>query len=62
MNFYSNKEINFVSCILTIILYLFLTLYIPKIYSTIKEYIYFKIQPTNMEEYENNWQISSKNV
>lgn len=54
MNFYSNKEINFVSCILTIILYLFLTLYIPKIYSTIKEYIYFKIQPTNMEEYENN--------
>lgn len=52
MNFYSNKQINFVSIIISIIIFFFLTIYIPNLYNTIKEYIYFKIQPTNMQEYE----------
>lgn len=51
MNFYSNKAINIVSLVITILIYLFLTLYIPKAYTTIKEYIYYKSQPTNLQEY-----------
>ena len=47
MSLYSNKAINFVSIIITIIVYLFLTMYIPKLYITIKEYI----QPTNLQDY-----------
>lgn len=51
MNFYSNKAINLLSLIITITIYLFLTLYIPKVYLTIKSYVYYKIQPTNLEDY-----------
>jgi hypothetical protein len=51
MNFYSNKSINFISIIITIIVYLFFTLYIPKFYTTIKGYIYYKSQPTNLQDY-----------
>ena len=51
MNFYSNKSINIVSLLITILIYLFLTLYIPKAYRTIKEYIYYKAQPTNLQDY-----------
>ena len=51
MNFYSNKSINIVSLIISILIYLFLTLYIPKVYITIKEYVYYKSQPTNMQDY-----------
>ena len=51
MNFYSNKSINFISIIITIIVYLFLTWYIPKLYTTIKEYVYYKSQPTNLQDY-----------
>lgn len=51
MNFYSNKSINIISLILTIFIYLFLTIYIPKVYITVKEYIYYKSQPTNMQDY-----------
>ena len=51
MNFYSNKLINIISLLITIIIYIFLTLYIPKVYLTIKSYIYYKLQPTNMQEY-----------
>ena len=51
MNFYSNKSINIVSTVITILIYLFLTLYIPKLYITIKEYVYYKSQPTNMQDY-----------
>jgi len=51
MNFYSNKLINIVSLLITIVIYLFLTLYIPKVYITIKEYIYYKSQPTNLQDY-----------
>ena len=51
MNFYSNKSINMISIVITILIYLFLTMYIPKLYFTIKEYVYYKSQPTNMQEY-----------
>jgi len=51
MNFYSNKSINFISIIITILIYLFLILYIPKLYTTIKEYVYYKSQPTNLQDY-----------
>ena len=51
MNFYSNKSIKFISIIITILIYLFLTLYIPKLYITIKEYVYYKSQPTNLQDY-----------
>ncbi len=51
MNFYSNKSINIISFVITILVYLFLTIYIPKVYITIKEYIYYKSQPTNLQDY-----------
>ena len=51
MKFYSNKAINRLSLLITIIIYLFLTLYIPKLYITIKEYVYYKSQPTNLQDY-----------
>lgn len=51
MNFYSNKSINIISLLITIVIYFFLTLYIPKAYITIKEYIYYKSQPTNLQDY-----------
>lgn len=51
MKFYSNKSINIVSLLITILIYLFLTLYIPKVYTTIKEYVYYKSQPTNLQDY-----------
>ena len=51
MNFYSNKLINIVSLLITILIYLLLTLYIPKVYVTIKEYVYYKLQPTNLQDY-----------
>ena len=51
MNFYSNKAINLLSLTLTIIVYLFLTLYIPNLYFTVKNYVYYKIQPTNLQDY-----------
>jgi len=51
MNFYSNKAINMLSLLITIIVYLFLTIYIPKLYITTKEYVYYKIQPTNLQDY-----------
>ena len=51
MNFYSNKAINLLSLIITIIVYLFLTLYIPNLYFEVKSYVYYKIQPTNLQDY-----------
>ena len=51
MNFYSNKAINLLSLIITIIVYLFLTLYIPNLYNSVKSYVYYKIQPTNLQDY-----------
>ena len=51
MKFYSNKSINIVSLLITILIYLFLNLYIPIAYITIKEYIYYKSQPTDLQDY-----------
>ena len=51
MNFYSNKAINFLSLIITIILYLVLTLYIPNLCDAVKSYVYYIIQPTNLQDY-----------
>ncbi len=51
MNFYSNKSINLISIIVTVLIYMFLTVYLPKVYSTITAYIYYKIQPTDMQDY-----------
>lgn len=51
MNFYSNKSINIISLIITILVYLFLTIYLPKVYGAIKQYVYYKSQPTNMQDY-----------
>lgn len=51
MNFYSRKSINFISIIITILVYLFLTIYIPQVYITIKEYVYYKSQPTDLQDY-----------
>lgn len=51
MNFYSNKSINIISLMITVLIYLFLTIYVPKVYITVKEYIYYKSQPTNMQDY-----------
>lgn len=52
MKFYSNRQINIISFILTIFLFFFLTVYIPKLYTTIHSYIYYKSQPNITEEYE----------
>lgn len=51
MNFYSNKSINILSIVISIIIYIFLSMYIPKLFISIKNYIYYKSQPTNMQEY-----------
>ena len=51
MSFYSNKAINIASLIITIFIYAFLSLYIPKAYLTLKQYIYYKSQPTNLQDY-----------
>lgn len=52
MNFFSNKSINVISLLITICIYLFLTLYIPKLCIFVKNYIYYKVQPTTMQDYE----------
>lgn len=52
MNFYSNKSINIVSFLVSLAIFLFLTLYIPKLFITLKNFIYFKVQPTTMQDYE----------
>jgi len=51
MNFYSTKSINILSIFISIVIYLFLTMYIPKLFKSIKNYIYYKSQPVNMQEY-----------
>jgi len=51
VNFYSNKSINLISIIITILIYVFLTIYIPRLYITIKQYVYYKVQPTNLQDY-----------
>lgn len=51
MIFYSNKNINIISIFITILIYLFLNFYVPRVYITIKDFIYYKVQPTNLQDY-----------
>ena len=52
MKIYSNLKINFISIIISIIIYFFIIYYIPKLYTTIKSFFYFKSQPNITKEYE----------
>ena len=51
MNFYSNKSINILSIFISIIIYILLTMYIPRLFISIKNYVYYRIQPSNMQDY-----------
>ena len=52
MKFYSRLEINIVSLFLTIIIYIFIIIYIPQTYKIAKNYLYYKKQPNIIREYE----------
>lgn len=52
MKIYSKTKINILSLIITIIIYFFITIYIPKLYKTTKAYFYYKNQPNINLEYE----------
>ena len=51
MKFYSNKQINILSFIITVLIFFFIVIYIPKLYTTINSYIYYKSQPNITQEY-----------
>ena len=52
MKFYSRLKVNLVSVILSIIIYLIITAYIPQLYKVSKSYLYYKNQPNLIQEYE----------
>ena len=52
MKFYSSLKINFISIIISIIVYIFIVIYIPQLYKVGKTYLYFKNQPNIIKEYE----------
>ena len=52
MKIYSRLQINFISIIISIIIYIFFINYIPQLYKVGKAYIYFKSQPNIVKEYE----------
>ena len=52
MRFYSRLQINVISIIISIIIYIFIIKYIPQLYKVGKAYIYFKRQPSIVKEYE----------
>ena len=52
MKFYSKLQINFISLIISIIIYLFIVIYIPRLIKVSKSYIYYKNQPNLVKEYE----------
>ncbi len=52
MKFYSRLQINIISIIISIIIYIFFIKYIPQLYKVGKSYIYFKSQPNIVKEYE----------
>lgn len=51
MNFFSNKQINLLSILITAFIYFFLVFYIPQCHYQIKSYFYYKSQPENLAEY-----------
>ena len=56
MKIYSRFQINFISILISIIIYIFVIKYIPQLYKLGKSYIYFKSQPNIVKEYE-DWYI-----
>ena len=52
MKFYSKLQINILSLIISVIIYVFVMIYIPKLISVSKSYIYYKSQPNLVKEYE----------
>ncbi len=52
MKIYSKLQINLFSVLVSIIIYFFLVIYIPKVLKTISHYIYYKQQPNLIVEYE----------
>lgn len=52
MKLYSNRQINKISFILAVLIFFFISIYIPKLYTTINSYIYYKSQPNITQEYE----------
>lgn len=52
MKFYSKLEINVISILISIIICLFIFEYIPQLYQETKAYIYYKMQPELVKEYE----------
>ncbi len=52
MKIYSKIQINGVSIIMSIIVYLLIMEYVPQLYRVGKSYMYFKSQPNIVKEYE----------
>ena len=52
MKFYSKISLNIISLFFTIIIYIFLVNYVPKLYKVGNSYLYYKFQPNIVEEYE----------
>lgn len=52
MKFYSKLEINIISILISVIICFFIFEYIPKLYQETKAYIYYKMQPNLLKEYE----------
>lgn len=52
MKIYSTFKINAVALLITIFIYAFFTLYLPKLVQTAHDYVYYKIQPQLEQEYE----------
>lgn len=52
MKIYSTTQIKRVSLLITMITYLFVFFYLPKLCQTIHEYVYYQSQPNIEQEYE----------
>lgn len=52
MKFYSRLQINLISIMISIIVYLFLIKYIPQLYKVVSSYLYYKNQPNLTQEYD----------
>lgn len=52
MKIYSKRGIYVVSVLITIAIYAFCVVYMPKLIKTVHDYLYYKSQPTIEREYE----------
>lgn len=57
MKFYSRLQINLISIMISIIVYLFLMKYIPQLCKVGSSYLYYKNQPKLTQEYEEGGSI-----